>query len=85
MDSFLSILIFLILSLDILVMLTPHSGHTDPPKDLGQGDNLITIFQFFLRLSPLSSILWEVYTSRSKIASVIIASPMIPYQLHTGS
>ena len=47
MDSFLSILIFLILSLDILVMLTPHSGHTDPPKDLGKKDNLMTILQFF--------------------------------------
>ena len=35
------------LRLDILVMLTPHSGHTDPPKDLGQKDNLMTILQFF--------------------------------------
>lgn len=33
--------------LDIPVMLTPHSGHTDPPKDFGQKDNLMTILQFF--------------------------------------
>ncbi|MBZ9731763.1 hypothetical protein LB467_18965, partial [Salegentibacter sp. JZCK2] len=33
--------------LDIPVMLTPHSGHTDPPKDFGQKDKLMTILQFF--------------------------------------
>lgn len=33
--------------LDILVMLTPRSGHTDPPKDFGQKDKLMTILQFF--------------------------------------
>src|SRR5690606_32519275 len=32
---------------DILVMLTPCTGHTDPSKDLGQKDNLMTILQFF--------------------------------------
>jgi len=33
--------------MDILVMLTPRSGHTDPPKDFGQKDKLMTILQFF--------------------------------------
>jgi len=33
--------------LDILVMLTPHSGHVDPSVDFGQKDNFMTILQFF--------------------------------------
>lgn len=33
--------------LDILVMLTPCTGQTDPSKDLGQKDNLMTNLQFF--------------------------------------
>lgn len=33
--------------MDILLMLTPRTGHTDPSKDLGQKDNLMTILQFF--------------------------------------
>jgi hypothetical protein len=32
---------------DILVILTPRSGHTDPPKDFGQRDKIMTILQFF--------------------------------------
>jgi hypothetical protein len=33
--------------MDILVMLTPHSGHVDPSVDFGQKDNFMTILQFF--------------------------------------
>jgi hypothetical protein len=33
-------------------MLTPHSGHTDPPKDFGQKDKLMTILQFFSKTFP---------------------------------
>jgi hypothetical protein len=33
--------------MDIPVMLTPHSGHTDPLTDIGQKDNFMTILQFF--------------------------------------
>ena len=39
--------------LDILVMLTPRSGHTDPPKDFGQRDKIMTILQFFSKTFPL--------------------------------
>lgn len=38
---------------DILVMLTPRSGHTDPPKDFGQRDKIMTILQFFSKTFPL--------------------------------
>jgi len=32
---------------DIPVMLTPHSGDIDPPRDFGQKDKLLTNLQFF--------------------------------------
>ena len=35
------------MALDIPVILTPHSGHTDPPMDFGQIDKIMTILQFF--------------------------------------
>jgi len=38
---------------DIPVMLTPRSGHTDPSRDFGQKDKLMTILQFFSKTFPL--------------------------------
>ena len=38
---------------DILVMLTPRTGHTDPPKDFGQKDKIMAILQFFSKTFPL--------------------------------
>ena len=32
---------------DILVILTPHSGDVDPPNDFGSKDKLLTNLQFF--------------------------------------
>lgn len=34
-------------NLDIPVILTPHSGHTDPSRFLGQKDKNVTNLQFF--------------------------------------
>lgn len=39
--------------MDIPVMLTPRSGHTDPSRDFGQKDKLMTILQFFSKTFPL--------------------------------
>ena len=39
--------------MDILVMLTPRTGHTDPPKDFGQKDKIMAILQFFSKTFPL--------------------------------
>ena len=39
--------------MDILVMLTPHSGHVDPSVDFGQKDNFMTILQFFSKTFSL--------------------------------
>ncbi len=42
-------------TLDIPVMLTPHSGHTDPLKDIGQKDNFLTMLQFFSKTFSVST------------------------------
>lgn len=41
------------LPMDIPVMLTPRSGHTDPPLDSGQKDKFMPILQFFSKTLSL--------------------------------
>jgi len=69
------------------VILTHQSGDIDPPKeDLIFGWRLYCQnYRFFLKLSPFSSILCDVWTNRSRMASAMVASPIISNQLVTGS
>ena len=70
-----------------------YSGDIDPSFRwywplTGRGSKNVIDWQyyrFFLKLSPLSSIRYAVWTNRSRIASAIVSSPMISYQLTTGS
>ena len=65
----------------------PLSGNIDP-LIFGLQDCLQMAWQyyfFFLRLSPLSSIRWDVWTILSRIASDNVSSPITACQLATGN
>jgi len=67
--------------------LTTDSPFTFPSGYLSKSGNFVSNYFacFFLTDSPLSSIRKALCTSRSQIASAIVASPIISCQLFTGN
>ena len=72
---------------DIVPLLSVNKLSYSQHIYISKNSNLFQPFNFFFFLieSPFNSILWELNTKRSRIASAMVLSPMISCQVLTGN